>query len=107
MTKKVIPVVNGNSFVETDANGNLQVHINCEYCGKPICKTSEDFGMDCEDDCNRKAYEKRLKTDPKARVQDKFLKSIMPQNRCKNDTKEEAFRKFFDHFATMEKELTQ
>jgi hypothetical protein len=33
------------------------IEINCKYCGKPISKTS-DFGMDCENDCARKKWEK-------------------------------------------------
>jgi hypothetical protein len=34
-------------------NGNFLVQ--CEHCGKPLSKTSEDFGMDCEDSCGEKA----------------------------------------------------
>jgi hypothetical protein len=30
---------------------NTSVDITCEYCGKPITKTSPQWGMDCEDDC--------------------------------------------------------
>jgi hypothetical protein len=42
--------------VEDDGKGHIR--ILCEYCGKPISKTSNDFGMDCEDDCSRKEYDK-------------------------------------------------
>ena len=31
--------------------------IGCSHCGKPISKTSS-FGMDCEDDCEKKDFHK-------------------------------------------------
>ena len=37
------------------------ININCPQCGLPITKTSEKFGMDCENDCGKKDYEKYLK----------------------------------------------
>jgi hypothetical protein len=37
-------------------NGKFSLDVNCEYCGKPITKTSQDFGMDCEDNCGRKEF---------------------------------------------------
>lgn len=36
--------------------GNLITE--CEHCGLPSAKTSEDVGMDCVNDCARKEYEK-------------------------------------------------
>jgi len=29
----------------------------CKQCGEPISKTSVDFGMDCKNDCARRAFE--------------------------------------------------
>lgn len=29
-------------------------NLRCEYCNKPLSKTSAEFGMDCEDECGRK-----------------------------------------------------
>jgi hypothetical protein len=36
--------------------GKFALDILCEHCGKPITKSTKNFGMDCEDDCARKAY---------------------------------------------------
>jgi hypothetical protein len=45
------------SVEETEVVGGIALSIKCTSCGLPISKTSEDFGMDCENDCARKAFE--------------------------------------------------
>ena len=40
-----------------DKNGGIHLNINCTHCGKPISKNT-DFGMECEDECARKNWEK-------------------------------------------------
>jgi hypothetical protein len=34
----------------------LYLDSRCEYCGKPITRTSYRFGMDCEDHCTEKRF---------------------------------------------------
>jgi hypothetical protein len=43
----------------TKVKGGVALDITCEYCGKPISLRDPDFGMDCEDDCSKKLWEKQ------------------------------------------------
>lgn len=38
----------------------FSLSISCEFCSKPISKTSA-FGMDCENDCAKKKFEELFK----------------------------------------------
>lgn len=40
-----------------EQDGNI--NITCAYCNSPIIK-SNDYGMDCENDCNQKAVIKLI-----------------------------------------------
>ena len=64
----------------------VKLSLTCP-CGKPISKTSADFGMDCEDDCGRKAFE---------------AGDVFEQNRKRSDalveTMPEPIRAVFDKF---------
>lgn len=37
--------------------GGIDITVGCPYCKKPISKSTE-FGMECEDECDRKNWEK-------------------------------------------------
>jgi hypothetical protein len=39
------------------AKAGVAVAITCTTCEQPISKTSQDFGMDCVNDCGRKQWE--------------------------------------------------
>lgn len=47
-------------FGIVDVPGGFNLTLNCTTCGLPISKTSQDFGMDCANDCARKDFEKPL-----------------------------------------------
>jgi len=47
----------GIKVTETQTAAGLNIDINCTAYGLPISKTSRDFGMDCANDCGRKAFE--------------------------------------------------
>jgi hypothetical protein len=57
-------------------DGKIHLTITCAICGEPLIKTSAKYGMDCKNDCNKKAYEigprrcatKTVKTAPNAMV---------------------------------------
>lgn len=44
--------------IKEEVEGHLEV--GCEFCGKPISKSTREFGMDCEDNCARKLYEEKF-----------------------------------------------
>lgn len=69
-TKKTLPLASITSA------GDLT--IRCfQGCGLPITKTSHDFGMDCANDCSRKAYEAQHGTrDPFANLEDELMGMI-------------------------------
>ena len=48
-------------FKKSGSNG-FSMHLNCEHCGKPINRTSFHFGMDCEDGCAEKQYQKQVQS---------------------------------------------
>ena len=103
--KTKIPIVNNKSFMLVDEKGNKDIFLNCQNCGKPINKTSVEFGMDCEDKCGEKAYKKLIKTNPQAKLFAQFMKSIAPKElggEGRDDTKEEAFQRIDNLFAQME-----
>lgn len=50
--------------------------ITCDHCGKPITRTSEDFGMDCEDECGRKAFEAETGVTP-AQAKKDLMSTLM------------------------------
>jgi hypothetical protein len=90
-TKQVI-------YKETkNKNGSINIHLNCPHCGKPINKTSVEFGMDCKDHCAEKAYKKLIEADPEAKAMDNFLQQIKSPATfadC-NDDKDQVFEKVF------------
>jgi hypothetical protein len=49
--------------IEDDGKGNYT--IDCEHCGKPITKSTH-FGMDCEDECERRAFRAEMLKQKKA-----------------------------------------
>lgn len=45
--------------ISEDKKGDISIGISpCSTCGKPLNNTSVDFGMDCENNCGRKAFDK-------------------------------------------------
>ena len=48
----------------------------CPYCGKEYSKTSTHFGMDCEDSCAEKAYNKRSDNEKK---NEQFIMNMLKQ----------------------------
>ena len=102
MKKEAIdkPVYNEPTYNETkNEDDSINVSLNCPHCGKPITKTSPEFGMDCEDDCGKKTYQKLLKTNPKVKLMDDFINSIQPKEfggEGKDGSKEEADEKMFN-----------
>jgi hypothetical protein len=42
----------------TAVPGGVSLSFSCKSCGLPLSKTSYDFGMDCANDCGRKAEAK-------------------------------------------------
>jgi hypothetical protein len=36
---------------------SVHLNVTCPHCGKPLTKTSRDFGMDCEGNCGQKAFD--------------------------------------------------
>jgi len=55
----------------------VALEISCEFCGKPISKTSVDFGMDCEDDCGRKQWVLNGFSSPRADLE--FVNQMIAQ----------------------------
>ena len=66
------------STIKTDNKGNFHITLKCPTCGKPI-HTSKHFGMDCEDHCGEKAYNKLIENNPLAKEMHNFLNEIMPK----------------------------
>jgi acetyl-CoA carboxylase beta subunit len=76
-------------------NGTISLVIKCPNCGKPINKTSLEFGMDCEDKCAEKTYRKLVEANTGAKTFDSFLNKIQSPDTfadC-NDEKEKVFNK--------------
>jgi DNA-directed RNA polymerase subunit RPC12/RpoP len=71
--KTKVQVINDKSYAMVDKKGNMDVFFNCPHCGKPITKTSKEWGMDCEDECGKKEALKIIKHNPLAKLFHKFL----------------------------------
>jgi ferredoxin len=44
---------------------NLHITLTCEHCGEPISLISAEFGMDCMNHCEEKAYNRRMAVETK------------------------------------------
>jgi len=76
-------------------DGTINISIKCPHCGKPINKTSVEFGMDCENHCGEKAYKELIATNTEAKAMDNFMKQLQSPETFKdcNDEKDKVFDK--------------
>ena len=93
-------------YAKKNKDGTTSLVIKCPSCGKPINKTSVEFGMDCENHCAEKAYRKLVEANTNAKAMDNFLAQLQNPEifaDC-NDEKDKVFDKALELLvATMPK----
>jgi hypothetical protein len=90
-----------------DKSNNLHVSLTCETCGEPINQTSVEFGMDCKNHCQEKAYNNQpniTEESFKKMFDEEGLEESFNGGRTTNDT-ERANKKIENFLNNPEKQL--